>query len=40
MTEPATTRHPDERDVPPDPGEVGAFALHVWGFRQGEVVAS
>jgi hypothetical protein len=39
MTEPATTRHPDERDVPPDPGEVGAFALHVWGFRQGEVVA-
>ena len=23
----------------PDPEEVGAFALHVWGFRQGEVVA-
>ena len=23
----------------PDPEEVGAFALHVWGYRQGEVVA-
>lgn len=31
----ATDRPPEA----PDPDEVGAFAFHVWGFRQGEVVA-
>ena len=34
MTAPAAPTSP-----PPVPDEVGAFALHVWRFRQGEVVA-